>query len=653
MITAIIQARMGSTRLPGKVLADLGDGCSLHWMYRAAYAVPSIDRIIIATSDRPTDDKIANWCLDNRVQCYRGSEIDVLDRFMGVAGTHGGDIFVRLTGDCPFIDPRIIEEVIRLRDARDADYATNTNPPTYPDGLDVEVFTLGALQQAHKEATRATDRDCVTRFIIRNSHRFHLANLVCPLPSLVHERWVLDSPEDLEFIREVVGRLPGLVRAPSYLDILSVLDREPYLRKINAKYSRNERFYDALTEDILHAPRTYNNSRAWLKAAEKHIPLGTQTFSKSRLMFPVGASPLFLSHGDGGYCFDVDGNDYVDCVGALLPNILGYRDSDVDAAVRAQLDRGTSFSLATPQELILAKLLSAYIPSAEMVRFGKNGSDVTSAAIRLARHITGKDEIFVGGYHGWHDWSIAQDPIRNNGVPKAVRNLTFKEGESSMQNWAAAIMEPEFLTREQMQKWRKLADDCGFLLIFDEIITGFRFGMGGLQKVHGVTPDLSCFGKSMANGMPISALVGLEKYMKHMPEISYSGTFFGEALSIAAAIATIHKLESENVPVYLEDIGLKLEVGLNRSIANHKIKGIDIYGHASLLRIKYGDKHIQSLFVQEMAKRGVLIINSINTCFAHKEPQIRHILSAFDKTMEAIANGAQLYGEPIKGKPVR
>jgi glutamate-1-semialdehyde aminotransferase len=222
-----------------------------------------------------------------------------------------------------------------------------------------------------------------------------------------------------------------------------------------------------------------------------------------------------------------------------------------------------------------------------------------------------------------------------------------------MQNWAAAIMEPEFLTREQMQKWRKLADDCGFLLIFDEIITGFRFGMGGLQKVHGVTPDLSCFGKSMANGMPISALVGLEKYMKHMPEISYSGTFFGEALSIAAAIATIHKLGSENVPVYLEDIGLKLEVGLNRSIANHEIKGIDIYGHPSLLRIKYGDKHIQSLFVQEMAKRGVLIINSINTCFAHKEPQIRHILSAFDGTLKAIANGVRLEGEEIKGRPIR
>jgi glutamate-1-semialdehyde aminotransferase len=288
-----------------------------------------------------------------------------------------------------------------------------------------------------------------------------------------------------------------------------------------------------------------------------------------------------------------------------------------------------------------------------MVRLGKNGSDVTSAAIRLARHITGKDEVYVGGYHGWHDWSIAQDPIRNNGVPEAVRNLTFAKGESSMQNWAAAIMEPEFLTREQMQKWRKLADDCGFLLIFDEIITGFRFGMGGLQKVHGVTPDLSTFGKAMGNGMPISALVGLEKYMKRVTEISYSGTFFGEALSIAAAIATIRKLDREEVPTYLEDIGVKLEIGLNRSIASHEIKGIDIYGHSSLLRIKYGSKHLQSLVIQEMAKRGVLIIGSFNTCFAHKKPQIDHILAAWDGALKAIKNDIALDGKLVEGRAVR
>jgi glutamate-1-semialdehyde 2,1-aminomutase/spore coat polysaccharide biosynthesis protein SpsF len=374
-------------------------------------------------------------------------------------------------------------------------------------------------------------------------------------------------------------------------------------------------------------------------------------------MFPADATPLFLSHGDAGYVFDVDGNDYVDLVGGLLPVILGYRDGDIDAAIRAQLDRGISFSLATPLELILSKTLNRLIPSAEMVRFGKNGSDVTSAAVRLARHITKRDRIYACGYHGWHDWSIGANPEKNNGVPHSVQELTSRYYDRERfvgDEVAAVVLEPEFYTKEDLVKWREAADELGFLLVFDEIISGFRFGLGGLQKVHGVIPDLSTFGKSMANGMPISALVGKEKYMKKMTEISYSGTFFGETLSIAAAIATIAKLERENVPQYLDDIGLQIWFEINRLRAKHGItEEVHIHGHAALPRIRFGDRHIQSLFIAEMAKRGVLVIGSLNLMYAHKPPQLQHILRAFDGTLEAIKTGVELSGKPIEGKAVR
>jgi glutamate-1-semialdehyde 2,1-aminomutase/spore coat polysaccharide biosynthesis protein SpsF len=645
---------MGSTRLPGKVLKKLDDFSTLDWVLWAASEAKLVDKVVIATSDKPADDEIHKWCTEQGISCFRGSETDVLDRFYGAAQQFGGDILVRLTGDCPFLDPRVIDEVIKLREMTNADYATNTNPPSYPDGLDVEVMTLRALRAAHEEATRPTDRDTVTRWIVRRSHHFHCVNLTCPLPDLHRERWVLDSPEDLEFIRQVIRRMPNSSSIPSYLDILAVLDKEPELRKINAKYERNERFYEALTHEIIKTPRSYEDSNNWLEAAERTIPLGAQTYSKSKLAFPAGSSPLFLSHGDGGYAFDVDGNDYVDLVGALLPNILGYRDPDVDAAIRAQLNKGISFSLATPQELILSRLLNRLIPSAEMVRFGKNGSDVTSAAVRLARHITGRDKIYVKGYHGWHDWSIANDPIRNNGVPKAVRDLTSISIDSHAHEWAAAIIEPEFCDKAELQNWRNYADEKGFILIFDEIISGFRFGLGGLQKVHSVIPDLSTFGKSMANGMPISALVGKEKYMKRMTEISYSGTFFGEALSIAAAIATISKLERENVPQYLDDIGLQIWFEVNRLRAKHDVMHlIYVHGHSALPRIGFGSKHIQSLFIQEMARRGVLIAGSMNFCYAHKPPQLQHILKAWDGALEAIKSGVELYGKPIEGEAVR
>lgn len=668
---AVVQARMGSTRLPGKVLMDIAGRPTIDWVVEAARRAPGVDEVVVATSTLPQDDAIAQWARKRGISVVRGSETDVLSRYMAAMSATHADIIVRLTADCPFLDPTVIGEVIRLRTMKDAAYATNTDPPTYPDGLDVEVFKRSTLETANREAVRQTDRDTVTRFMVRNRFRFPAANSVCPVPNLVAERWVLDSPEDLEFVRAVAKKLGDTGQPPSYLQILSILDKEPWIRKINSRYARNERFYEALAAES-DVKRSYVHSKAMLSSAESLIPLGTQTFSKSKLMFPEGAAPLFVTHGDGAYVFDVDGNDYVDCVGALLPNILGYRDQDVDGAIRDQLSSGISFSLATPSEDRLAALLAKHIPCAEMVKFGKNGSDVTTAAVRLARHITKRDKVMVGGYHGWHDWS--QSWSRDNGVPSAVKTLTekcvhlFQEEETMgpfatkqlLEQHAAVILEPEFYTKEEIVNIRRLCTDHGIILIFDEIITGFRCGLGGLQASLGVIPDLACFGKSMGNGMPISALVGLEKYMKRMPEISYSGTFFGETLSIAASIATIEKLEREDVHEHLDEFGR----GLRNSISD-KIKeaGLDeyisLYGPAELNRIKFKNNGVQTLFIQEMAKHGVLIIGSHNISYAHGPNEYQMIINAWKKTLLKIKEAVNsdilehLDGKLITTKGVR
>ena len=397
---AIVQARMGSTRLPGKVLRQIGGKPAIWWVTTAAKHAWGVDEVMVATTTKSADLAIVDWCKSEGIRCFRGSETDVLSRYLGAAEEAKADVIIRLTGDCPFLDPRVIGEVVQLRKMKGVEYATNTDPPTYPDGLDVEVFTILALEMAYSAATRPSDRDTVTRWMVRNRHRISAANLTCPIPGLVSERWVLDSPEDYEFIKEVAKHLS----LPSYLQILDVLEKHPELRKINQHLTRNERFYDGMLADM-DTKRSYATSKKMLAEAEELIPLGAQTFSKSKLMFPEGVTPLFLSHGDGGYCYDVDGNDYVDLVGGLLPNILGYRDPDVDQSIRNQLDRGISFSLATHLETELASRLRSHIPSAEMIRFGKNGSDVTTAAVRLARHITDRSIIVTRGYHGWHDWT--------------------------------------------------------------------------------------------------------------------------------------------------------------------------------------------------------------------------------------------------------
>jgi glutamate-1-semialdehyde 2,1-aminomutase len=652
---AVIQARMGSSRLPGKVLMNLADTPALAWTTRAAQAAFGIDEVWIATSESTDDDVVARWAGQNKIPVHRGSEHDVLARYAGAAKVSDADIVVRLTADCPFHDPSIIGQTVRLRAVTGAAYASNVDPPTWPDGLDCEVFTVEALRAAAAEATRASDREHVTTFIRNNRARFPAETLIAPLPHLTSERWTLDSPDDLEFLSALAERLPR-GRAPSYLEVLAVLDREPKLREINAGNSRNSGLAKSLRADTINSARSYSRSAQMLDRAEKVIPLGSQTFSKSKIQLPQGASPLFVSRGDGGRVFDVDGNEYVDLIMALMPNVLGYRDPDVDLAIRRQLTRGISFSLPSELETELAERLVKHIPCAEMVRFGKNGTDATSAAIRLARAATRRDRVMLCGYHGWQDWYIGATS-RNLGVPCAVSALSHVVPYGDVaavdalltkhsKQFAALIIEPAGAVEPPagyLQHLKDLVHRHGALLIFDEIVTGFRWSLGGAQAYYGVTPDISCFGKAMGNGMPISAVVGRASIMRLMEDIFYSGTFGGETLSLAAAIATIDKIEREQVTERLWRVGSALKQEASARIVAAKLNGvIELVGSGPWAILTYRDHPngskdaIKTLFLREMIAAGVLVNASHNICFAHREDDVYHVLAAYDHALAVL-----------------
>lgn len=639
---AIIQARMGSTRLPGKVLMQLATKPVLQWVVEAASLAMEVDQVVVATSMLRADDKIANWCAKNDVNCFRGSESDVLDRFRRTAWEYEANIVLRLTADCPFHDPEVIDQVVRLRKMTGASYCSNTEPPTWPDGLDVECFTFEALDAAHQEAVRQTDRDCVTRFIVRNQHRFPAATLTCPLPGLHKERWVLDTAADYEFCKALARQIAH----PSYLEILRILDVQPQLRELNAGHIRNERFYEGLAEEEKPEP-DYAVSNHLFQQAKEIIPTGAQTFSKSHLQYPAGDCPLFVTHGDGAYVFDVDGNDYIDLVGGLLPVVLGYRDPDVDAAVRRQLSCGISFTLSSPLETKLAEKLIEHIPCAEMVKFGKNGTDVTTAAVRVARAYTGRYSIAMkrNAYHGWADWSVGNTP-RGLGVPPNFFPRTFDDPVGLFQhvhsdNLAAVIVEPELTTGLELATLRKLCTQYGIILIFDEIITGFRWGLSGAQGHHNVMPDLACFGKAMGNGMPISALVGKREIMQRFapPDNCFvSGTFFGETLSIAAALAVIEKMEREPVAKHIWDTGEELANKVWSLLAIYNLTDvIKLKGLPCLTRLEFSTPDIKALFIKEMARHGVLILASHNLSYAHKAPEVKRILKAYEETIKTIS----------------
>ncbi len=423
-------------------------------------------------------------------------------------------------------------------------------------------------------------------------------------------------------------------------------------------------------------PRRYDKTAALYARALETIPLASQTFSKSVLTTVEGAAPLFLDRGDGAVVWDVDGNRYIDFVLGLLPVVLGYRDPDVDAAIHAQLDKGISFSLATALEAELAERLVALIPCAEMVRFGKSGSDATSAAIRLARAHTGRDRVAICGYHGWHDWYIGTT-ARNLGVPQAVRDLsaTFPYNDAdglagllsrAPDGFAAVILEPVGLEAPKpgfLESVRALCDRYGVVLVFDEIVTGFRIHLGGAQAHYGVTPDLASFGKAMGNGMPISAVVGRRDIMMRMNDIFFSGTFGGEALSLAASIATIDKLKANDGPARFAALGARIKGDVATLIARHglggelTVKGSDWWPAVSPTGKGRGDAVlVASLLKQELLEAGLLAGSTFNLCLAHGAPGI------VDEAMRAWGTAAARLAEALasndpparlRGKPMR
>jgi glutamate-1-semialdehyde 2,1-aminomutase len=586
---------------------------------------------------------------------YRGAEQDVLDRYAKAIAASGAEVVVRITADCPFFDPAVAGQAIRLRHVTGADYASNVDPQTWPDGLDCEVVTAKALLAAAAEAKRPSDREHVTPFVRNNRARFTWETLIAPLPGLRTERWTLDTPEDLQFLREVARRIPP-DHIPSYLDILAIIDRQPQLRGINRGEVRNAGYAAGVAADLMRTERAFARSQEMIERAERVIPLGSQTFSKSRLQFPPGAAPLFASHGDGGRIYDIDGNEYVDLVSALLPNVLGYRDLDVDTAIRRQLTRGISLSLPTTLETELAERLRKHVPCAEMVRFGKNGTDATSAAIRLARAATRRDRVIALGYHGWQDWYIGATS-RNLGVPGAVSALTHMAPYGDLaavekllaahpNEFAAVILEPAGASEPAagyLEALKELVHRHGGLLVFDEIITGFRWALGGAQAHYGVTPDLACFGKAMGNGMPISAVVGRADILRLMEQIFYSGTFGGEALSLAAAIATIDKIEREDVIARLWKTGAELMAGARERIAAAGLaEVIGLVGVAPWAILSFKDHAsasrdaIKTLFLREMIQAGVLINASHNVCYAHTPADVAHVLAAYERALPVV-----------------
>lgn len=676
-VVAIIQARMGSVRLPGKVLLELGGVPLLKQVVERVRAAKRLDEVVVATTVLKEDDPIALFCQREEIPVFRGDSEDVLNRYHEAAKAFGAEGIVRITADCPLMDPEVIDRVVDRYLEEEADYVTNTLRTTYPDGEDVEVFSFAALERAWRQAHLPAEREHVTPYF-KTCGAFQVANVEYPgEPLFKGLRWTVDEPEDLLFVRRVYEELGCGGKGFGMPEVLELIQRKPELLKINEGLIRNEGYYLSLAQEppVPERVRKMENSWALKERACAVIPGGSQTFSKGPTQFVQPVAPTFLKRGQGCRVWDVDGNEYVDFCMALGPIILGYNDPVVQEAVARQMKDGVSFSLPHPLEVELAELLIQIIPSAQMVRFGKNGSDATSGAVRLARAYTGRDIIACCGYHGWQDWFIGTT-TRNKGVPLAVRNLTLPFEYNKIdplkqifaehpRKIAAVILEPMGVEEPRdnfLAQVRELTRKEGALLIFDEVLTGFRFALGGAQEYFGVTPDLSCFGKALANGYPLSAVVGPREIMKGFEEVFFSFTFGGEALSLAAAVATIRQMQKLNVVAHLWQQGEKLrdgvrvlarQWGLGRFVACVGLSPRSAFvfkdeaGRESLL--------MKSLFQQECLKRGVLFTGVQNICYAHGDADCDEALRVYRTAFEVLALALERkdWAKKLEGEPVQ
>ena len=417
---------------------------------------------------------------------------------------------------------------------------------------------------------------------------------------------------------------------------------------------------------IVESNRIYNK-------AEKIIPCQTQTLSKAPFNYVDGLSPKYLKKGKGCHVWDVDGNKYIDYGMALGAISLGYCYDVVDNSIREQLKDAINLTLMHPLEVEVSELLIDIIPCAEMVRFGKNGSDVTSAAIRLARAYTKKDLVICCGYHGWQDW-YASTLSLNEGIPKDVKKLTIKFNYNDIDTLkkiidenhnkiACLIIEPsvsELPYDDFLHKAKELCSKNKIVFIFDEMKTGCRIAIGGAQEYFGIIPDIATFGKGIGNGMPISAIVGKEKIMSYMKNIFFSFTSGGELLSLAAAKATINEFISKDAIVKMNKLGLILFEEYNKILEYYglhkiiKLKGMKTYNVLTILDSKKAELY-KSLLIQEMAKRGILFGGYNIICYSHEKEDIDKSIQAFNESVELLSIWIKdrIEDEKLEGKPTR
>jgi glutamate-1-semialdehyde 2,1-aminomutase len=641
-IVAIIQARMGSMRFPNKVMRPICGTPMIGLLLERLAKAKRIDQLVLATSEDQRNEPLSKYVRELGYVVYQGSEDDVLDRYYRAAKEAKADTVVRITGDCPLIDPALVDAVIARFLDSGVDYASNISPPTYPDGLDTEVFSFQALESAWKQAKVPQQREHVTPFV-RESGQFSQVN-VGNAKDHSSERWSVDEPQDFEVVQKVFEHFHPR-RDFSWLEVMALRNEHPEWFMSNQHLIRNEGLNLGIGQKL------------W-KRAKQVIPGGNMLLSKRAEMFLPDQWPSYFSKAKGCKVWDLDGKEYIDMsIMGIGTNILGYGQPEVDEAVRQTIAAGNMSTFNCPEEVYLAERLVELHPWAHMVRFARSGGEANAVAIRIARAASGKDKVAFCGYHGWHDWYLAANlgdeqnlaghllpGLEPKGVPQNLRGSVlpfsynnFQELEALVHNHDIGVIKME-VSRSMgpengfLEKVRKLATDKDIVLIFDECTSGFRQTFGGLHKLYGVEPDMAMFGKALGNGYAITATIGRRAVMEAAQSTFISSTFWTERIGPTAALKTLEVMERVKSWDTITLTGLSIRQGWQQLADKHGLK-IDHWGLPALTGFSFQSPNAlayKTLITQEMLAKGYLAGNSVYVCIEHTPAVVADFFAALD-----------------------
>ncbi len=652
-IVAIVQARMGSTRLPGKIMKVIQNKTVIELLLERLKLSKEINKIVVATSSNPKDILLKKYLQERGYDCEIGDEDNVLDRYVHVSQIYSAEIIVRITGDCPLVDSRLVDRMIEYFLENKLDYLSNTNPPTYPDGMDVEIFTAKCLYDSHKITKDQFDLEHVTPYLRRNTN-LKIANFTHD-KDLSHLRWTLDEINDYSVISKIFDKFSPRIDFP-WEEVLDLKYTSPDIFEENTKINRNE------------GSKVNKSQKLW-KRAKEIIPGGNMLLSKRPEMFLPDQWPAYFSKSKGCNVWDLDKKKYIDMsLMGIGTNILGYGHKRVDDAVQSCIQNGNMSTLNCPEEVFLAEKLIEINPWAQMVRFARTGGEANSIAIRIARAASGKDNVAICGYHGWHDWYLSANfsnedkldahllpGLETNGVPKSLKDTVhpfhynnFEELEKIVKNKNIGAIKMEVERNngpkeDFLQKVRKLATDNNIILIFDECTSGFRETFGGLHIKYGIEPDMAIFGKALGNGYAVTATVGKKEIMEAAQSTFISSTFWTERIGSAAALKTLEVMEDIQSWEKISEIGESIKSKWHELSTTYNLE-IEISGLKSLPIFSFMSNNHQvykTFITQEMLKKGFLAGNSVYVCIDHSEK----IIDAYFNEMDLIFKKIKEYEE--------